>query len=168
MVSGPKPVQIVSSVSVKNVKIAGTMLFTWVSTVGTRMICSETGRRHLSLAAHSTMPIENRFYLEEAECQQFDEFIRDLLHTVGTVSVILDCAASTTPRQQARFLHLARETSARGTRTLKKVLWQWADLRKDFAEENTTRTPEALTETPKAEIVRQIFNPLLNNSLDKN
>ena len=51
---------------------------------------------------------------------------------------------------------------------MKKVLWQWADLRKDFAEENTTRTPEALTETPKAEIVRQIFNPLLNNSLDKN
>ncbi len=89
MVSGPKPVQIVSSVSVKNVKIAGTMLFTWVSTVGTRMICSETGRRHLSPAAHSTMPIENRFYLEEAECQQFDEFIRDLLQTVGTMSVIL-------------------------------------------------------------------------------
>lgn len=122
----------------------------------------------MSPAAHSTMPIENRFYLEEAECQQFDEFIRDLLQTVGTVSVILDCAASTTPGQQAWFLHLASETSARGTRTLKKVLWQWADLRKDFAEENTTRTPEALTETPKAEIVRQIFNPLLNNSLDKN
>jgi hypothetical protein len=98
------------------------------------------------------MSIEKRSYLEEADCQQFDTLLRDLLQTVGAVSVILDCAASTTPEQQARFLKLAREASDRGTRTLKKVLWQWADLRKDFDHEDTARTPEAVTEAPKAEI----------------
>lgn len=98
------------------------------------------------------MSIEKRSYLEEVDCKQFDALLRDLLQTVGAVSVVLDCAASTTPEQQARFLNLAREASARGTRTLKKVLWQWAGLRKDFEHEDTSRTSEAVTEAPNAEI----------------
>jgi hypothetical protein len=106
----------------------------------------------LSPAAYSAMSIENRSYLEEAECQQFDKLFRELVQTIGAVSTILDCAASVPSESQAKYLQLAREASTRGTRTLKKVLWQWAGLRKDFAEEKTARSSEAVIEAPKPEI----------------
>jgi hypothetical protein len=107
---------------------------------------------HLSLAAHRTMPTENRSYLEEVERQQFDKLLRELLQTVGAVSAILDCAASAPPESQLRFLLLARESAARGTRTLRKVLWQWVGIRKDSSEENTARSPEAIIKALKTEI----------------
>jgi hypothetical protein len=107
----------------------------------------------LSPAAQSTMATDTRVYLDEADRQELDRLTTELLQTVGALTAILECAALAQPKDQARFMCLARDSSTRGTRTLKSLLWKWARLREDFAEQTTARTPDHATDAPKAENV---------------
>ncbi len=98
------------------------------------------------------MAMENGFLLDEVECQLFDKIIAELLQNVGAVSALLDCAAAAVqPENHERFLRLAREASAKGTLTLKKLLWQWSGARRHALEGKALRSSEATIEALNAD-----------------
>jgi hypothetical protein len=91
--------------------------------------------------------------MNEPDCQEIERLLGELLGNVGAVTLILDCAAlSENTEARTRFLRLARESSARGTLTLKKLLWHWSGLRRHDGEEKAQLSPEAIVEAMKAEI----------------
>src|ERR1700674_5085502 len=92
--------------------------------------------------------------MDEPDCQEFERLFDELLDNVGAVTLILDCALSENAHAHAptRFVNLAREASARGALTVKKLLWLWSGLRRHDGEEKTLRSPEAIVEALKAEI----------------
>jgi len=92
--------------------------------------------------------------VDEPDCQEIERLFAELLDNVGAVTLILDCTLSENTEARTRFLQLARESSARGTLTLKKLLWHWSGLRKHEGEEKTLLSPEAIVEALKAEIRR--------------
>jgi hypothetical protein len=91
--------------------------------------------------------------MNEPDCQEFERLFAELLGNVGAVTLILDCAAlSENTEARTRFLRLARESSARGTLTLKKLLWHWSGLRRHDGEEKALLSAEVIVEAMKAEI----------------
>ncbi len=103
--------------------------------------------------------------LDEPDCQEIERLLAELLDNVGAVTLILDCAAlSKNTQARTRFLRLARESSARGTLTLKKLLWHWSGLRRHDEEEKALLSPEAIIEALKAEI-RKTKSPAVHRLL---
>lgn len=90
--------------------------------------------------------------MDEPDCQEIERLLAELLDNIGAVTLILDCALSENAHARTRFVKLAREASARGALTLKKLLWHWSGLRKHDGEEKTLLSPEAIVEALKAEI----------------
>jgi len=106
----------------------------------------------MSPVAHPAMAKEKDLRLNEIECQLFDKLFTELLQNVGALSAILDCAVAVQPETRERFLRLARETSAKGTLTLKKLLWQWSGSRRHALEGNALQSFEATIEAPNADL----------------
>jgi hypothetical protein len=98
------------------------------------------------------MAMEKGFRLNEVECQLFDGLFTELVQNIGAVSALLDCAAAAVqPENRERFLRLARESSNKGTLTLKKLLWHWSGTRRLALEEQALRSSEATTEALNAD-----------------
>jgi hypothetical protein len=112
----------------------------------------ESGGICLVLPTQLAMAMENGFLLDEVECRLLDKLFTELVQNVGAVSAILDCAAAVQPETHERFLRLAREASAEGTLTLKKVLWQWSGFRRHTHEGKVLRAPEATVTVLDADV----------------